>query len=75
MFYHACRLVCQERNLHVAHFKVFLFQIVHAVVDLYGMAQVVSISSPSSGMLSLGAYFIYVVHHSTFLENPYLPLP
>ena len=28
------------------------FQIVHAVVDIYGMANMVSISSPSSGTLS-----------------------
>lgn len=31
----------------------YLFQIVHAVVDVYGMANVISISSPSAGMLYL----------------------
>ena len=29
---------------------MIFFQIVHAVVDVYGMAQLISISSPTTGM-------------------------
>ena len=33
---------------------LFLFQLVHAVMDVYGMTNVISISSPSAGMHYFG---------------------
>ena len=57
----------RTRFVWVISYVMIFFQIVHAVVDVYGMAQLISISSPTTGMF----LWIYISMRIT----AHLPLP
>ena len=58
-------LVYRSNNTMFVFLLLSLFQIVHAVVDVYGMANVISISSPSAGR----HYFTFSVFRMSLVSQ------